>query len=421
MASSITAKVSPPIPSSLQRPWAGSSCPPASPRRGAISAAQACDVLFTNLTELDQASHLVADIRAAAAAQGTGSGCLHDVAAIVCRPTQREAEDFYYFAEEMATREALDYYKQQKGLSSRTHPRYYVDRPLMTRFSRAFGTERLRFLSGGLSDRRHARRSRRRNDPHGRCRIWPGASIASFSSTSMKCLSSSGNRCCPDCSAPGCGRDSTTHESPAGLRASGAAFLLWRAAEHRSRGHARPQGIAGPCSRGSHADGFEPVGDRRDFRIAADPGFLSNTRRNNSPPRRTMASPPYLAAEMAVLSFKANWQSSAFRSWWFGVPAILKGWFDLGVLAMSFRLWRRTLVRDRVRCYGTPRAAGNRLPERRANVTLKARFSATSNMFCTRSISNPEPGGNGKSIALVHRLAPARRSADERVALLRVL
>ncbi len=95
-------------------------------------------MLFTNLTELDQASHLVADIRAAAAAQGREVG-VYTMSHIVCRPTQREAEDFYYyFAEEMADREALDYYKQQKGLSSRNDPRY-VDRPLMTRFSRGSG------------------------------------------------------------------------------------------------------------------------------------------------------------------------------------------------------------------------------------------------------------------------------------------
>ena len=124
-------------PVSLQRPWPIIMSAGFSPK-GRHFAAQACDVLFTNLTELDQAQGLVADIHAAAAAQGREVG-VYTMSHIVCRPTRREAEDFYYyFAEEMADRKALDYYKQQKGVSSKDDPRY-VDRPLMTRFTHSSG------------------------------------------------------------------------------------------------------------------------------------------------------------------------------------------------------------------------------------------------------------------------------------------
>jgi alkanesulfonate monooxygenase SsuD/methylene tetrahydromethanopterin reductase-like flavin-dependent oxidoreductase (luciferase family) len=106
--------------------------------KGRSFAAQACDVLFTTLTEIDQAPGLVADIHAAAAAHRREVD-VYTMSHIACRPTVKEAEDFYYyFAEEMADRESLDYYKRQKGIASADDPRY-IDRPLMTRFSRGTG------------------------------------------------------------------------------------------------------------------------------------------------------------------------------------------------------------------------------------------------------------------------------------------
>lgn len=106
--------------------------------KGREFAAQAADVLFTTMTEIEQGQDLVANIRAHAARYGRTID-IYTMSHVVCRPTRREAEDYYYyFAEEMADREALDYYKRQKGLTSAADPRY-MDRPLMTRFTRATG------------------------------------------------------------------------------------------------------------------------------------------------------------------------------------------------------------------------------------------------------------------------------------------
>jgi len=124
-------------PVSVQRPWpvvmsAGFSA------KGRDFAAQAADVLFTTMTEIGQGQALIGDIHAYAARYGRKMD-VYTMSHVVCRPTRREAEDFYYyFAEEMADREALDHYKQQKGIAARGDPRY-IERPLATRFSRATG------------------------------------------------------------------------------------------------------------------------------------------------------------------------------------------------------------------------------------------------------------------------------------------
>lgn len=124
-------------PVSIQRPWPVIMSAGYSPK-GRSFAAQAADVLFTTMTDLDQAPDLVGTVRANAAQHGRRTD-VYTMAHIVCRPTRKEAEDFYYyFAEEMADRDALDYYRQQKGLTSTKDPRY-VDRPLLTRFSRGTG------------------------------------------------------------------------------------------------------------------------------------------------------------------------------------------------------------------------------------------------------------------------------------------
>ncbi len=124
-------------PSSLQRPWppimsAGFSA------KGRAFAGQAADVLFTTLTEMAQARGLVEDVHRVAAGYGRNVD-VYTMTHIVCRPTRTEAEEYYYyFAEEMADREALDYYKRQKGLTSKQDTRY-MDRPLLTRFTRGSG------------------------------------------------------------------------------------------------------------------------------------------------------------------------------------------------------------------------------------------------------------------------------------------
>jgi alkanesulfonate monooxygenase SsuD/methylene tetrahydromethanopterin reductase-like flavin-dependent oxidoreductase (luciferase family) len=124
-------------PLSVQRPWPVVMSAGFSPK-GRDFAAQSADVLFTTMTEIDQGKGLVDNVRAHAAKYGRKID-LYTMSHVVCRPTRKEAEDFYYyFAEEMADRDSLDYYKRQKGLTSPGDPRY-IDRPLMTRFTRATG------------------------------------------------------------------------------------------------------------------------------------------------------------------------------------------------------------------------------------------------------------------------------------------
>lgn len=124
-------------PVSIQRPWpivmsAGFSM------KGREFAAQAADVLFTTMTEIDQGEGLVGSVKAYAEKYGRKTD-VYTMAHVVCRPTRKEAEDFYYyFAEEMADRDALKHYKAQKGLVSASDPRY-VERPLETRFTRGTG------------------------------------------------------------------------------------------------------------------------------------------------------------------------------------------------------------------------------------------------------------------------------------------
>ena len=124
-------------PVSVQRPWpvvmsAGFST------KGRDFAAQTADVLFTTMTEIGQGQALIGDIHAYAARYGRRMD-VYTMSHVVCRPMRREAEDFYYyFAEEMADREALDHYKRQKGIAVVGDPRY-VERPLATRFSRSTG------------------------------------------------------------------------------------------------------------------------------------------------------------------------------------------------------------------------------------------------------------------------------------------
>jgi NAD(P)H dehydrogenase (quinone) len=82
-----------------------------------------------------------------------------------------------------------------------------------------------------------------------------------------------------------------------------------------------------------YADGFDPVGDRRDFRAAADADFFKYQKEQLAAEANDSFTMD-LVAEMD----KLRWCELAifsFPLWWFGVPAILKGWFDR-VLAMGF-------------------------------------------------------------------------------------
>ncbi len=98
-------------------------------------AARAADVLFLNVTELDQVPTMLADVTEQMARyQRTIS--VFTMAHVVCRPTRREAEDyFYYFAEEMADTDGQDYYRRMRGV---TVPGAIAPilRPLENRFTR---------------------------------------------------------------------------------------------------------------------------------------------------------------------------------------------------------------------------------------------------------------------------------------------
>ncbi len=106
--------------------------------KGRDFAAQACDVLFTNMTDLTQAPALIADIHAHTARYGR-SVSVYTMAHVVCRATRREAEDFYhYFAEEMADTEGQDYYWRQRGATAGAG-NAVLARPVETRFMRDTG------------------------------------------------------------------------------------------------------------------------------------------------------------------------------------------------------------------------------------------------------------------------------------------
>jgi alkanesulfonate monooxygenase SsuD/methylene tetrahydromethanopterin reductase-like flavin-dependent oxidoreductase (luciferase family) len=124
-------------PVSVQRPYppimsAGFS------RKGRDFAAQACDVLFTIISELDQIPEMVRTVKERGAAHGRKVG-VYTQGQVVCRPTRQEAEDYYYyFAEEMADQESLAYYHKQVG-KSRGSDTAFSERPTSNRFMRESG------------------------------------------------------------------------------------------------------------------------------------------------------------------------------------------------------------------------------------------------------------------------------------------
>jgi alkanesulfonate monooxygenase SsuD/methylene tetrahydromethanopterin reductase-like flavin-dependent oxidoreductase (luciferase family) len=124
-------------PVGIQRPWPVVMSAGYSPK-GRSFAAQAADVLFTTMTELDQAVGLIASIREGGAAYGRTID-IYTMSHVVCRPTRKEAEEYYdYFADQMADTAARDYYSRQKGRAASVDLQF-SDRPMQTRFSRATG------------------------------------------------------------------------------------------------------------------------------------------------------------------------------------------------------------------------------------------------------------------------------------------
>jgi FMNH2-dependent dimethyl sulfone monooxygenase len=122
-------------PVSVQRPRPPVMSAGFSPR-GRDFAARAADVLFLNVTELDQVPALLADVAQHMARYDRSIG-VFTMAHVVCRPTRQEAEDyFHYFAEEMADTEGQAYYRQNRGATvpGAAAP---IARPFENRFTRS--------------------------------------------------------------------------------------------------------------------------------------------------------------------------------------------------------------------------------------------------------------------------------------------
>jgi alkanesulfonate monooxygenase SsuD/methylene tetrahydromethanopterin reductase-like flavin-dependent oxidoreductase (luciferase family) len=124
-------------PLSIQRPWPAVMSAGFSPK-GRDFAARAADVLFTNLTRLEQIPGVLGDIRAYMAARGRTIS-VFTMSHVVCRPTRKEAEDFFhYFAEEMADEEGQEYYRRMRGTTV-GQGQGTIARPFDTRFHLATG------------------------------------------------------------------------------------------------------------------------------------------------------------------------------------------------------------------------------------------------------------------------------------------
>lgn len=124
-------------PLSIQRPWPAVMSAGFSPK-GRDFAAQAADVLFTNLTQLDQVPAVLTDITDHMAKRGR-SISVFTMAHVVCRPSRKEAEDFYhYFAEEMADEEGQEYYRRMRGVTVGSGAQVMA-RPFDTRFNLTTG------------------------------------------------------------------------------------------------------------------------------------------------------------------------------------------------------------------------------------------------------------------------------------------
>src|SRR6202030_4391796 len=75
---------------------------------GKAFAVRNCDFLFIGFPTIDVGAEAVRDTQARAAAVGSAVS-LFTACSVVCRPTQREAEDYYaYFADERADWAAVE-------------------------------------------------------------------------------------------------------------------------------------------------------------------------------------------------------------------------------------------------------------------------------------------------------------------------
>jgi len=121
-------------PVSLQRPWPVVMSAGFSPR-GRDFAAHAADALFLNVTELAQVPALLANVAEHAGRHGRAIG-VFTMGHVVCRPTRREAEEYFeYFAEQMADTDGQLYYRNARGTTV-PDGNARIARPLENRFTR---------------------------------------------------------------------------------------------------------------------------------------------------------------------------------------------------------------------------------------------------------------------------------------------
>ena len=106
--------------------------------KGRDFAAQAADALFTTVTELEQIPDLLEDVARYMVPYGR-SMPVYAMGHVVCRPTRREAEEFFhYFAEEMADAKARKYHRENRGVTAGDGVAT-VARPFDNRFTRSTG------------------------------------------------------------------------------------------------------------------------------------------------------------------------------------------------------------------------------------------------------------------------------------------
>jgi alkanesulfonate monooxygenase SsuD/methylene tetrahydromethanopterin reductase-like flavin-dependent oxidoreductase (luciferase family) len=107
--------------------------------KGRDFAAMASDALFTNMTEIEQAPGILKSVRELTARHGRPLS-VFTMSHVVCRPTQREAEEFFhYFAEEHADEAGQAYYRRMRGTKAGTSAGEKIDRPFINRLARATG------------------------------------------------------------------------------------------------------------------------------------------------------------------------------------------------------------------------------------------------------------------------------------------
>lgn len=125
-------------PVSLQRPRPIVMSAGFSPK-GRDFAAVAADALFINMTEIEQAPSLMASVAELTARHGRPLS-VYTMSHVVCRPTRKEAEEFFhYFAEELADIDGQAYYREKRGVVAGTASGEKIARPFVNRFQKTTG------------------------------------------------------------------------------------------------------------------------------------------------------------------------------------------------------------------------------------------------------------------------------------------